>query len=126
MGDTEQRRLGLDIVRNVPAHLTAEEIYEKAAALRPGISKGTVYRNLDILVKQGGIKSLSVIRHPLRYDGMLTPHAHLVCESCGSIRDISMKPLSFKNENVLKKVSVRSYSLVIYYLCGCCAKKARP
>jgi len=122
MGDTKQRRLVLDIVQKVPAHLTAEEIYEKASALRSGISKGTVYRNLEILVKMGVIKSLSVIRHPLRYDGVITPHAHLVCESCGCIRDISMKPLFFKNESVLKKISVQSYSLVIYHICDCCRK----
>jgi Fe2+ or Zn2+ uptake regulation protein len=122
MGDTEQRRLVLDIVRKVPEHLTAEAVYQRVSALRPSISKGTVYRNLDVLVKMGDIKSLSVIHHPLRYDGVITPHEHLVCEVCGSIRDISMKKLDFKNESCLKNISVRSYSLVVYHICVRCTK----
>jgi Fe2+ or Zn2+ uptake regulation protein len=125
MGDTEQRRLILDIVRKVPEHLTADEIYQKVSGRRSGVSKGTVYRNLDILVKKGEIKSLSVIRHPLRYDGVLAPHEHLVCECCGSIRDVSMKNLRFKGESCLKNIGVLSYSLVIYHICESCAKKMR-
>jgi Fe2+ or Zn2+ uptake regulation protein len=123
MGDTEQRRLILDSIRKVPEHLSADEIYQKVSAQRPGVSKGTVYRNLDILAKKGDIKSLSIIRHPLRYDGVITPHEHLVCESCGSIRDISMNNLRFDTESCLKNISVQSYSLVVYYVCDACAKK---
>jgi Fe2+ or Zn2+ uptake regulation protein len=123
MGDTEQRRLILDIIRKDQAHLTADEIYQQAVSA--GISKGTVYRNLDVLVKKGDIKSLSVIHHPLRYDGIVTPHEHLVCECCGSIQDISMKNLHFDNESCLKKIRIRSYSLVIYHVCSSCAKKIK-
>jgi Fe2+ or Zn2+ uptake regulation protein len=123
MGNTEQRRLILDIIRKVKAHLTADEVYQNVSAA--GISKGTVYRNLNILVKRGDVKSLSVIHHPLRYDAVVTPHEHLVCECCGSIRDISMKNLRFDTESCLKNTKVHSYSLVIYHVCERCAKKMR-
>ena len=39
-------------------HVTANEVYEFIKEAYPTIGKGTVYRNLDILVEEGALKRL--------------------------------------------------------------------
>ena len=49
-----------DLVRNavceMKRHVTANEVYEFVKEFCPTIGKGTVYRNLDILVEEGAFK----------------------------------------------------------------------
>ena len=47
--NTRQRQLVLDEVRSRRDHPTAEQIFQNVHALDPHISRGTVYRNLNLL-----------------------------------------------------------------------------
>ena len=47
---SKQRELVLRTVEQLCDHPTAEEIFDKAAPECPGLSLGTVYRNLNSLV----------------------------------------------------------------------------
>ena len=47
---SKQRELVLQKVEELCDHPTAEEIFDKAAPECPGLSLGTVYRNLNSLV----------------------------------------------------------------------------
>ena len=51
-----------DLVRNavceMKRHVTANEVYEFIKEAYPAIGKGTVYRNLDILVEEGALERL--------------------------------------------------------------------
>ena len=49
---SKQRELVMQTVENLCDHPTAEEIYDTAAKECPGLSLGTVYRNLNSLVRQ--------------------------------------------------------------------------
>ena len=49
---SKQRELVLHTVEQLCDHPTAEEIFDKAAPECPGLSLGTVYRNLNSLVAQ--------------------------------------------------------------------------
>jgi Fur family ferric uptake transcriptional regulator/Fur family peroxide stress response transcriptional regulator len=91
---TRQRKVILDILRSDPVHLTAEEIYQRARKALPGISLGTVYRNLNFLcgeelaweVRNGDSGSA-------RFEAARTPHAHFLCRGCQEIRDIPFPDL---------------------------------
>ena len=48
---SKQRELVMQTVENLCDHPTAEEIYDTAAKECPGLSLGTVYRNLNSLVE---------------------------------------------------------------------------
>ena len=50
---SKQRELVMQTVENLCDHPTAEEIYDTAAKECPGLSLGTVYRNLNSLVEAG-------------------------------------------------------------------------
>lgn len=85
---TQQRRLILEILRRSYSHPTAADIYAEARQSMPTISLGTVYRNLSVLTDGGDIVRISLPGLPDRYDLPKSVHWHVVCDVCGSVRDI--------------------------------------
>ena len=69
---SKQRELVLRKVEELCDHPTAEEIFDKAAPECPGLSLGTVYRNLNSLVEAGRVRRVSI---PARPTGSTTPCA---------------------------------------------------
>ena len=57
---SKQRELVLQKVEQLCDHPTAEEIFDLAARECPGLSLGTVYRNLNSLVDAGRVRRSSI------------------------------------------------------------------
>ena len=57
---SKQRELVMQTVQNLCDHPTAEEIYDAAVKECPGLSLGTVYRNLNSLVDAGRVRRVSI------------------------------------------------------------------
>ena len=72
---------------NLCDHPTAEEIYDAAVKECPGLSLGTVYRNLNSLVDAGRVRRVSIPGKADRFDHTLPWHSHLYCTVCGSVTD---------------------------------------
>ena len=85
---SKQRELVLQKVRALCDHPTAEEIYRTALRECPGLSLGTVYRNLNQLSEQHIIRRVGVIQGQERFDADTYPHAHFVCNRCGTVMDL--------------------------------------
>lgn len=73
---SKQRELILQTVQALSDHPTAEEIHTQAAPRCPGLSLGTVYRNLNSLVDMGRVR-----RSPSRPGRPLCPYAVLAQSS---------------------------------------------
>ena len=90
---TKQREIILEELRKVSSHPSADELYEQVRIRLPHVSLGTVYRNLDLLSKQGLIVKLCTAGGQSRYDGNLARHAHVRCVGCGRMYDIAAAPM---------------------------------
>ena len=66
--NTIQKDLVRNAVYEMRRHVTANEVYEFIKAAYPTIGKGTVYRNLDILVEEGALRKVEVPNGPNRFD----------------------------------------------------------
>ncbi|MCD7753414.1 MAG: transcriptional repressor, partial [Clostridiales bacterium] len=55
---SRQRDLIYDYVSATKLHPTAETIYQDLKEVSPGLSRGTVYRNLNQMVEEGRISRL--------------------------------------------------------------------
>lgn len=119
---TRQRRLILDLMRQSPRHMTADEIFAQARQQMPSIARGTVYRNLKLMEQAREIARLEMPQGPDRYDKTSTPHGHLYCDGCGDLQDIPVVGLVKEIENAIG-TEVRSYQLTIHYLCPACRAK---
>ena len=87
---TKQRRMILDALRMRHDHPTADMLWDDVLQTLPHCSRGTVYRNLDILCAQGLARKLPLADGSFRFDGNLAPHAHLVCTACQRIDDYQL------------------------------------
>ncbi|MBC7342793.1 MAG: transcriptional repressor [Clostridia bacterium] len=107
---TKQRKLILEVLRSTSCHPTADWVYQRARQVMPGISLGTVYRNLRVLEETGEILELSYGSGLSRFDGNPKNHYHFVCLRCGRVLDVC---LEVKEE--LEKVVANELSCEVFY-----------
>ncbi|WP_030264553.1 Fur family transcriptional regulator [Streptomyces sp. NRRL B-24484] len=86
---TAQRRVVAQVLDGDHIHYTADEIHARAVEMLPEISRATVYNTLGELVSLGEVIEVSTDGRAKRYDpNAHHAHQHLVCQSCGTIRDV--------------------------------------
>lgn len=83
---TPQRLAIAEVVINSADHPTVRDIYERVKAFFPYVTLATVYSTLTTLEESGIVRQLPFQRQS-RYDANLSPHANLVCVSCGTVVD---------------------------------------
>src|SRR5262249_24443842 len=79
LGLTKQRRAVLSVIRASNEHLTANEVFERARQLLPGIAFATVYNSLRYLKDEGLIGEVRFGADSTRYDRTLKRHDHAIC-----------------------------------------------
>ncbi len=120
--DTKQREAILRILRNTRSHPTADQIYDEVRKAINNISKGTVYRNLQVLEEDGEISVLNINGTQSRFEVKQTSHYHFRCEKCGRVIDLDEPVLFELDERVAKKTGfkVRYHQTEFRGLCGNC------
>lgn len=109
-----------DIVNTSRRHMTAEQIYGELQKSCPGVSRGTVYNNLNKLCDLELIRRISLEGSPDRYDRVVK-HDHLVCQRCGKLSDICFADMTRSLKKQLGK-DFLYYDLKVFYLCPDCQK----
>lgn len=92
--NTKQRKLVLDAVRARFDHPSADQIYLDVRKLDDKISRGTVYRNLNILFQTGAVNQVKLPKSD-RFETRLEKHYHLLCLECGTVYDL---PLDYNDD----------------------------
>lgn len=90
LGLTRQREVVLQVIREAEEHLTANEVFDKAKQLLPGISFATVYNSLRYLKDAGHIAEISFGNGASRFDSMTSRHDHAICTKCGKLVDMEL------------------------------------
>ncbi len=88
---TRHRKIIFENMKSRMDHPTAKMVYDSARNLTDKLSFATVYNSLEYLVEAGLIKKLDINSESARYDAMLENHAHLICKSCGRVKDYASK-----------------------------------
>ncbi len=88
---TGQRQCIFRILERNDDHPSAEAVYEAARLEMSTISLKTVYQTLHELAELGEISALDLGTGAQRFDPKIeTRHHHLVCQSCGKVRDLTV------------------------------------
>jgi Fur family peroxide stress response transcriptional regulator len=116
----------LRILRETTLHPSAQWIYDKLRLEMPGLSLGTVYRNLSLFYEEGTALRIGVVNGEERFDAITKPHPHIVCTKCNSVFD-----LPFLEEEVFQSIAgnERDYTIdyrrtVFYGVCPECRAEA--
>ncbi|MDH5751538.1 MAG: transcriptional repressor [Deltaproteobacteria bacterium] len=122
---THQRTAVFKMLAGTKSHPTPEDVYSAIRQDMPSISLATVYKILDLFYHKGFLRKISTEGQVARYDANTMPHDHLVCNSCGTIRDLESSP---SNETkvvipVMNDFEVSHYDVVFYGTCNSCSGK---
>lgn len=126
---TAQRRVIAEILAGEHIHLSAEEIFQRAVARLPEISRATVYNTLKTLTELGELLEVSSDERAKRYDPNASdPHHHLICQRCGLIRDVHPKGQGNLSLPSRERYGFRVTGVEIMFrgLCPLCAGSRDP
>ena len=122
---TVQRRVIYEAVLDHADHPTADDVYERVRRRLPGVSRTTVYRVLETLVRLGVIGKPSSPGSVARYDKSVDRHHHLVCVRCERTMDLedpSLNRLKFPDTRLLG-FTIADYSVHFMGVCQSCRRQ---
>lgn len=122
---SKQREEVFNYIKKSKSHLSAEDIYMNLKSKNPNISRGTVYRNLNLLVDKGLVNKLSNSGAPDKFDFAGTEHSHAICKICGEVFDIQSL-LDDKTKEIIKsQTGLEDFSneFTVYGICKICKNK---
>ena len=126
-GLTRQRKAVLQVIRDCDAHLTANEVFDQARRILPGISFATVYNSLRYLKQEGLIGEVRFGADCARYDRKLLRHDHAICSKCEKLVDLDlpMPKKLFAEAAALSNFQAETVEFILRGLCPDCTKN-RP
>jgi Fe2+ or Zn2+ uptake regulation protein len=108
--------------------LSANEIEEKLLRVEVPVNKATIYRELQFLLTNGYI--IEVYLHPseVSYESAeLKHHHHLVCDTCGSVDNVTNCLANELEADIYKKkgFKIKRHTLELYGTCSNCVRKTQ-
>ena len=102
---TDQRQAIWDEIRNSNEHRDAEDIYLKLKERNVKVSRATVYRTIDVLVKNRLVRKMDVGDGRSLYEPRLDNehHDHMICLDTGDIIEFYNKELEDLQDTIAKK-----------------------
>jgi Fur family ferric uptake transcriptional regulator len=84
---TNERRALVREIFGAHYHFEADELLEHMREKRLKISRATVYRTLDLLVKSGMVRRVHLGEDHYHYERVTenSHHDHLICTTCGGV-----------------------------------------
>lgn len=120
---SRKREAIYNYLKSVKTHPTADEVYAALKGQYPDLSLSTVYRNISMFKNNGIISSVGVVNNQERFDYNTSPHAHFICNNCGSVIDLERVEVD-KRLNYLVQceynVEVDFHNLTFYGKCNKC------
>src|SRR5580692_5316749 len=122
---TAQRQCIFRALEDDVTHPSAERVHERVRHEMPNISLKTVYQTLNDLADLGAISVLEVGTGQARFDpNVETTHHHLVCRSCGKVRDLAAEfPGLAVPRRATQGFAVDSAEVVFRGLCDDCTAR---
>ena len=102
---TDSRLQILDNILNSDAHRECEQIHQELLQKSVKVSRATVYRTLDVLVKYEYVRKLDIGDGRVRYEKKLgtSHHDHMICIETGDIIEFHNEEI----ENLQDKIAAR-------------------
>lgn len=105
---TPQRVAVLRVLAQEGSHLTADQIYDRIRRELPTTSLATVYKTVSLLKDVGALQELNLTGERSYYDAAQDePHPHLVCISCGEVRDLQVDEMQDLSARVARETGYR-------------------
>ena len=108
-------------------HFEADELLFKMKDKKVKISRATVYRTLELLVKSGMVRRVHLGEDHYHYEYVSgnSHHDHLICTTCGSVIEFHDPSLEARQLEICerKKFTPTFHNLQILGICDACRRK---
>lgn len=125
---TRERRLILKEILRSGTHLEAEDLLMNFRGRGERVSRATIYRTFDLLIKAGLIAKSDFGQSHFHYEWRFGRghHDHLICNSCGSVIEFGDPELEELQKRICTKhnFNMISHSLQIFGICSRCARES--
>jgi len=106
------------------AHRDADEIYHSLRQKNIPVSRATVYRTIDVLVKNNLVRKLDVGVGPNKFEHKigLKHHDHIICMNCGTIEEFRVKQIEDLQKQVAEEYGFKlgKHSHQLFGICKDC------
>jgi Fur family ferric uptake transcriptional regulator len=121
---TQQRQLIWDELCSSEDHRDAEEIYLSLRKDGINASRATVYRTIDVLVKNKLVRKLDLGDGKARYENRMdsSHHDHLICVQCGKIEEFMDDKIESRQDEIVKRFGFKMIRHIhqLFVLCDKC------
>ena len=102
---TEQRKSIWDEITSSDDHREAEDIFLSLREKNINVSRATVYRTIDVLVKNNLVRKLDIGDAPSKYENKIDSHHHdhMICLETGDIIEFYNEELENLQDEIAKK-----------------------
>ena len=112
-------------------HFDADELLIRLKQRNIKISRATIYRTLELLVKSGMVRRVHLGEDHYHYEsvGADSHHDHLICTTCGDVIEFHDPVLEARQREICKKNKFKPtfHNLQILGVCNdCCARGEHP
>ena len=124
---TPERKSIFEQVYSMDCHFDAKELIYKFSQKKNRVSRGSVYRTLNLLEEMNIIRPVLFTDRHMHYEVILgrTHHSHLICTGCGKVIEFSNKSVLDGLRSTYKKYGFkeRDHRIEIIGLCKRCQSK---
>lgn len=94
-------------------HPSAEQIYQRVRGRLPVLSKATVYNTLNLLVRKGLLRELTLAEGHVVFDPRVEPHHHFVDDETREVRDVPWDAVDVTRVAPLPGYRIRELQVVL-------------
>lgn len=124
---TRERQALVREIFSTHYHFEADELHLRLKEKNIKISRATVYRTLDLLVRSGMVRRVHLGEDHYHYESVEpdSHHDHLVCATCGSVIEFHDDELERRQREICSehRFSPTFHNLQILGICHACQKK---
>ena len=119
-----QTRL-LEELKKCDGELSGQELYRQLLQSEDAMGLATVYRNLQLLIKQGLIRSRHLPTGEVLYTHVERDVHHLTCVDCGETKPLKSCPVKGINlpQQSSKNFQLLFHTLEFFGICQKCSQK---
>ena len=121
---TQQRQSIWDELCSSEEHRDAEEIYLSLRKKGVNASRATVYRTIDVLVKNKLVRKLELGDGKALYENKIDSHHHdhLICVKCGKIEEFMDQTIENRQDKIVEDMGFKMIRHIhqLFVLCNEC------